>query len=428
MSWLKNLGNSISTEQKHIAEQLAQAAKNANNSLHIAEQKIKEAAQKADALAKKAAQDALNKAKQDFIKFKDLNKKIFKSLKDLTGKVRGAFKKLLRKAALKMVYNSIKLNVHGFATRLYPAIAPISDLKRKGFAAKFQPKSKNVYSELLAKWIEMGGTKDKLDEAIMAGAGRRMHKFKTNPYKPTGTATGTDLTKRTSKSFSKLGFDGDYSNVDGDANTSESSTFDAGADIGTGSAANVNSDDQKELADAGATDVSPEEKHKHWTAFVSWIHNLFHKHKAADESPYDDSAAGTGGGDAGGNSDAANYKVDAEEDKTNTDALNNIPAADVNDIVGSISPKTPDSLDKGNSQVKIKLPKADASKTKEILFAVGGAAALSAVAFYAFPTKRKLFLPIAILAGAAAGYFAGSKFGGTKAHPATPVDPSKLKI
>ena len=71
MSWLKNLGNSISNEQKHIAEQLAQAAKNANNSLHIAEQKIKEAAQKADALAKKAAQDALNKAKQDFIKFKD---------------------------------------------------------------------------------------------------------------------------------------------------------------------------------------------------------------------------------------------------------------------------------------------------------------------------------------------------------------------
>jgi len=414
MGWFKNLGNSISNEQKHIGEQVAAAATRANNSLHDAEQKIKEAAQKADALAKKVAQDALNKAKQDFNKFKDLNKKIFKSLNDLAGKVRGAFKKMLRKIALKMVYNSIKLNVHGFATRLYPAIAPIGDLKAKGFSAKFQPKSKNVYNELLAKWVEMGGTKEKLDEAIIAGAGKRMHKFKNNPYKATSTSNSVIIGKPKSS-----GFDGEYSNADATANTDESATFDTGADVATGSQSSITAQDQAELADAGATDVAPEEKHKHWAAFMAWVHNLFHKHKAAEESPYDESAT---------NPDAGAYKDDAAADKANTDALNNIPAGDVNDIVGSISPKTPDSLDKGNSQVKIKLPKGGDGKTKEILCAIGGAAALSAVAFYAFPTKRKLFLPIAILAGAAAGYFAGSKLGGSKTHPATPADPSKLKI
>ena len=408
MGFLKNIGNKFNELDNRLKKQAREAAERANESFKKAERAIADAAKKADAFAKKEAQKLLDKAKSDFNKLKDLDKKIKKGLHNLAGKVRNVFKKLVGKTVLKMVANSLKANIHGMATRLYPAIAPISDLKAKRFSPKFVPKSKVIYEKLLAKWIEFGGDKNKLDDAIKQGSSKRIFKFKNNPYLPKGL---------------KHSFDGDYSNAEGEPNTDESGQFDKGADV----TPPLSTDEQNQLSEAGVDEVSGEEKHKGWHSFMAFIKNLFHKHKAEDESPYEEPAPGVEPPD-----DAKNFADDLKADKPNLDALQKT-AGDAEDIMNEYSPKKTDSKATGPSKViNARTPsKQPSDSKKQIIGAVAGAVVGGAIGYIAMPKKRKLSIPIGLVAGAGIGFAVGkmlNKHSDIYPHVEEPKNPNQLKI
>ena len=416
MGWLHDLGNQISADAQRLADETRNAAIKANESRKRAEQAIKDAAGKADALAKKLAADALAKAKSDFDKFKELNKRALKKLNDLTGRVRGAYKKLLRKAILKMVYNALKGNIHLYATRLYPAIAPSAELKAKGFSAKYQPKSVKTYNEILSKWIEMGGDKSKLDEAIRLGAGKRVLKFRKNPYSPDKQIYRSQATEH------RRGIDSTVYNLEGDEEE-DMSKLTAGADVNT---EKLTPEESADLSDAGVTDAEPAEKHKHWHAFMAFMHHVFHKHDASNESPYvpptGDEPAPDGSPDK---SSPNNYDADVKLDKSNTDALAKTPMGDVKDILDTASPKTSDPKDKGESKVMVPTEASPVTNKRKIATSAAGSLLLGTIAFFAFPSKRKFAIPAAMLVGAGVGYWVAINHKSEKPLLKTPVDPDK---
>lgn len=425
----KDIENAISDEQRRLADAAQRLANEANEKRKQAEQMIKDAAEKATAEAKRLAQKAIDDAKKAHNAFVSANKKVFKRLQDLAGKVRGAYKKLLRKAMLKMVYNSIRANVHGYATRLYPAIAPVGTLKANRFSSKFQPKAKKSYDEILAKWIELGGIKEKLDEAIMKGANVRIFKFKKNPYVAEKQQVVVSRKEWSVAKDHKAGVDGfGWSNLEGDDENMPPDNAGAADNIP------ISADENADLADNGATEAEPEEKHKKWHAFMAFMHHVFHKHEADTESPYVPPTADTATPTAADKSGATpniptpnTFDEDLKNDKPITDELAKASSGDINEALDAVSPKKDDSKDKGESKSLVTNTDGGASHKKMIMYSVGGAIISGAIAFFAFPSKRKFALPIAILSGGGAGALIGKKLT-TQKEVEMPKNVDNLKV
>ena len=273
----KHLAESAKNEAKHLAESAKDEAK------HIAESAKDEAkhiAQSAKDEAKHLAESAKDEAKHLKEGAKDAIKKAKKTLKNLAGKIRATYKKILRKAILKYVYMSIRMNEFGVATRLYPAVISENEALGKNFAKGYIPKAHKVYDEILAKWINFGGEKSKLDDAITKGSKITVSKKKKSGFDGYSNAEGDEGDAGSP----------DVSSPDTDITSPPESSTDALPDVTDPTAETANTEvippaDAAEVADAGMTDPQPEEKKSGWKKFTGWIHGLFHKHDAT-ASPY----------------------------------------------------------------------------------------------------------------------------------------------
>jgi uncharacterized FlaG/YvyC family protein len=243
-----------------IANQAREAAKRAKEEADRITKKAKEQADAAKKNIEQTAKDAIKSTKDQV---KDAGKNIKETSKKISDKVKLALKKVLGKAVLGMTYTAIRTNQYGIATRLYPAIASGSEIKASKFKTSFVPKSKLSYNDILKKWKENGGKEEKLNEAIRLGAKVRFNKNK-----------------------SKLSFNANvYSNV----SSVEGDLPEFNIDV---TDTNITPDEKSAIMEeTGSSDVPQEEKIKGWQKFLAFILNIFKKHKADEEVPYEEGSA-----------------------------------------------------------------------------------------------------------------------------------------
>jgi len=197
----------------------------------------------------------------------NLKKKVT-SIKAKVGKAGKNFRNKFRKVVRKKVLSNISRNIHGTAVKLYPAIAQQSELTQRKFRPAYVAKSKKVYSELLKKWIGLGGNEAELKAAIVSGHTKK--RFLKNPYK---SFNGEN------DSYSFYSY---FSSVEGE------------------------SDDSFVDEEAGVEEVFPEEeKQKGIRGFFAWLKSIFSKN-GANENPYEV-----------GTADAKYFNEDYNEDKGN---------------------------------------------------------------------------------------------------------------
>lgn len=209
---------------------------------------------------------AKRKAKK--IKRKANFKKKVTSLKSKLGKSGKNFRNKFRKVVRKKVLSNISRNIHGTAVKLYPAVAQQSELTQRKFRPAYVAKSKKVYSELLKKWIGLGGNEAELKAAIVSGQTKK--RFLKNPYK---SFNGEN------DSYSFYSY---FSSVEGE---SDESFIDE---------------------ESGVEEVFPEEeKQKGIRGFFAWLKGIFSKN-GANENPYEV-----------GTADSKYFNEDYNEDKGN---------------------------------------------------------------------------------------------------------------
>lgn len=343
--------NKVKAYNKCIADEISAAKKRADELAREAAKKGTDAAKK---IAEKAKKDAeiIEKAA------KVAGKKIKKGLKNLVEKARAAYQKLLRKQALAATYISISKNVHGIATRLYPAITSDSTLRNEKFKLSYKSKASSSYNETLKLWTNLGGKKAKLDEAIRKGAKLRI--LKTKRTKSGFSGFNSNLSNchielqdvSLSRDFS-LPFPNNepksnccgYSGADGDGDGYDD---ESGMPMNSWESADVSeetvtAEDQEALSDEGVEDVSTEEKTSLWQSIIAKILAIFNRNKA-DENPYDESSA-----------DYLTYQADMVEDvpyqpeedsnseeaiKEATDKKSSSENSDTVEVFGSEVPKT----------------------------------------------------------------------------------------
>lgn len=209
-------------------------------------------------------------------KRKEKFKKRIKKLKEKVGKIGKRFRNRFRAILRKGILRNIKHNVHGMATRLYPAIAPASEIKNRKYKSAFATKSKAIYSDLLAKWLKMGGSEADLKNAITEGSKRRFLKLK-------------------GKSFEGNNSDDFYGYITPDVN------------IYYGDDGSETTEESGAVNEAEGTEEMPdqEETKKGMKGFFAWLKGLFHKH-GADENPYEASTP-----------EASTFQTDVKEDAGN---------------------------------------------------------------------------------------------------------------
>lgn len=319
----KDVAQKAKAEAERIANQAKAAAQKAKAEADRVANQAKDAANKvkeeADRIAKKAKEQAdaakknLEQTTKDAIKstndqLKAAAKNIKTTAKELSDKAKQAFKKLLGKAVLGMTYAAIRSNQLGIATRLYPAVASSAEVKASKFKPSFVPKAKLSYADVLKKWKENGGKEEKLNEAIRLGSKLRFKKNK-----------------------SKLSFDAnDYSNAGGD----ELNDLSVPPSTDNVSNITVSPDETSTLVDeTGDAEVTQEQKISGWQKFLAFIMNVFKKHKADEEVPYEE-----------GSAEASAYSEDAESVANQVSELENLDSS-------------------GNINIDENLPVSDAKKT-----------------------------------------------------------------
>lgn len=120
----------------------------------------------------------LDKAKARAKKIDANIKKKVTKLKDKLGKVGKDFRNRVRGVLRKGILKNISRNVHGMATRLYPAVAPADAISKARFKKPFVAKSKKIYSDLLSKWKKFGGEEKDLKDAIISGSSKGIFKLR----------------------------------------------------------------------------------------------------------------------------------------------------------------------------------------------------------------------------------------------------------
>lgn len=115
---------------------------------------------------------------------RDTTKKVVKTLKEKGGNLGKNFRNKFRGVMRRGILFNIKNNIHGTATKLFPAIAGYLP---PSYKKSYVDKSKRMYAEVLKKWKNLGGKEADLQLAIRNGYAKR--KFLKAPYK---SATGDD--------------------------------------------------------------------------------------------------------------------------------------------------------------------------------------------------------------------------------------------
>lgn len=261
-------------------------------------EKVKTKVQK----AKDNRKNLLNKAKAN------IKKKITK-LKDKVGQLGKNFRNKFRSVMRKGILFNIKNNIHGTATRLYPAVASDSEVANRKYKKKFVGKSRSMYAEVLSKWKSLGGNESDLKNAIKGGSSK---KFLKAPYK---SANGDDSMalylhytpsnrvywENPNTSF-YYNAEGDEEIVDETLPTDEALT-------------------EEEVP-------SQEEEVKGIRAFFAWLKGLFNKNKGegdlgADENPY-----------AEGTPEYEEYEKDKIADAGNEPDENEANDPEIEDLLG----------------------------------------------------------------------------------------------
>jgi hypothetical protein len=289
----KEAAKKAKEEAERIANQAKEAAKKAKEE---ADRLAKKAKEQADAAKKNIEQTTKEAIKSTKDQIKAAEKNIKTTAKELSDKAKQAFRKLLGKAVLGMTYAAIRSNQLGIATRLYPAIASGAEVKASKFKPSFVPKAKLSYNDVLKKWKENGGKEEKLNEAIRLGSKLRFKKNK-----------------------SKLSFDAnDYSNAGGDE------LNDLAVPPSTDNVSNITVTPDETSAvveETGDSEVTQEQKISGWQKFLAFIMNVFKKHKADEEVPYED-----------GSAEASAYSEDAASVANQVSGLENLDSSGNIDI------------------------------------------------------------------------------------------------
>jgi flagellar biosynthesis GTPase FlhF len=264
---IANKAKEAAKKAKAEADRIANQAKDAANRAKAEADRIaKKAKEQAEAAKKNLEQTTKDAIKSTKDQIKDAAKNIKTTAKELSDKAKQAFRKLLGKAVLGMTYTAIRSNQLGIATRLYPAIASSSEIKVSKFKPSFVPKAKLSYADVLKKWKENGGKEEKLNEAIRLGAKLRFKKNK-----------------------SKLSFDANnYYNADGDE------LNDLSIPQSTDDVSNITvtpDETSAVIEETGDAEVTEEQKISGWKKFLAFIMNVFKRHKADEEVPYEEGSA-----------------------------------------------------------------------------------------------------------------------------------------
>lgn len=235
------------------------------------------------------------KRKDKKAKRKANRKKKITSIKNKIGKAGKKFRNNFRKILRKDILSKISKNIHGTAVKLYPAIASSSEVSKKHYRPAYVAKSKKVYSELLSKWIKLGGTEADLKAAIINGRSKK--RFLKSPYKH---FNGENDSYSFYSYFSSM----------------------AGEDEGV------------ESEEEGVDEVSSEEeKQKGIRGFFAWLKSVFSKNNA-NENPFEV-----------GTSDAKEFNDDSNEDKGNEPAESEAN----NDVMKEIADTSTDDDAGGNT-------------------------------------------------------------------------------
>jgi len=343
----------------------------------------------------------LDKAKDKAKKIKGNIKKKVTKLKDKLGKrgkkFRNRFRGILRKGILK----NIGRNVHGVATRLYPAVAPADAVSKARFKKPFVAKSKKIYSELLSRWKKIGGEEKDLNDAIITGSSKGIFKLRRGKGR-IGSVSSTPLNNKfgakivnKSEQLGRSGADGvdEYSNLTDEsllsgltnmsllnASGEDDSDYFYGmispdVNIYYGEDGSETSEEEGvENEEEGVEEVpSQEEVQKSNKGFMAWLINLFKKNKA-EENPYEEDAP-----------QAEPFKADTKEDNKNlpadkeatNDVINELDKNDTTDDAGGATDDSKgyektdgdDYLDKGGDKI-LGMPKMVAYGVGALLLAV----------------------------------------------------------
>ncbi|HWY12835.1 MAG TPA: hypothetical protein VN026_15985 [Bacteroidia bacterium] len=208
---------------------------------------------------------------------KDVNK-VVKKIQDKAGSIGKDFRNNFRRVMRQIILLKIKDNIHGIATRLYPAVGSASDVTAKKYKPTFIANSKATYPEVLQKWVDLGGNKSDLDNAITAGSTKR---FLKSPY---SSVNGNE----------SYGFVYQYNNAEGDP-PADSGYADETLSTGDTSGTSTDTSGTGTSADSGVLNEQtgqqevPDktETKKGVMAFFAWILALFKK-KKVDQNPYQD--------------------------------------------------------------------------------------------------------------------------------------------
>lgn len=262
----KKLGDKI---KKNIKD----AGKNIKDTTKAAGKNIKDNVKDAGKNIKKNIKDAGKN-------IKDTLGKVVKTLKEKGGKLGKNFRNKFRGVLRRGILFNIKNNIHGTATKLYPAIGGALP---KAYKKPYINASKKIYSEVVKKWKNLGGNEADLQSAIKSGYAKR--KFLKAPFK---SATGDDsysmytfytpsnqvywldsLTDRNQYTM--------YHNQDGEEDLEGLGDYSASIDGVT------NPETGEEEV------VSQEEEVKGIRAFFAWFRNLFRRITGKDnENPFEE--------------------------------------------------------------------------------------------------------------------------------------------
>ena len=255
-----------------------------------------------------------NKIEQGVEGIKNTANKVTKKISQLVGKAKAAMQKLLKKAILKKANGAIRINAHGIATRLYPAIISQESATKLRYKKSFVSKAKSSYNEVLSQWVALGGTAVSLNDAIKVGASKRVHRFKKSPY-------------GLSKTIKKSSFDGGWSNWSGDKYSNVMGPEeDEIPEVQVPGSEGLTAEELAALNEQGADEnVDQEEKMSGFRALIERILSIFRRNKA-DEIPYEE-----------GTPEAAYFNADTQYDTTNLPDASGDAAKKLADVISGKS-------------------------------------------------------------------------------------------
>jgi hypothetical protein len=254
---------------------------------------------------------------------KDTTKKVVKTLKEKGGNLGKNFRNKFRGVVRRGILFNIKNNIHGTATKLYPAIGGTLP---KAYKKSYINASKKIYAEVVKKFKNLGGNEADLQSAIKSGYAKR--RFLKAPYK---SATGDDsysmyvfytpsnqvywldsLTDRNQYTM--------YHNQDGEED------LEGLGDYSESQEGVTNPETGEEEV------ISQEEEVKGIRAFFAWFRNLFRRITGKDkENPFEE---GTAENEEYANEQAGDEGNQPDESEANDQDITNLENTSKQDDAG----------------------------------------------------------------------------------------------